>query len=71
MVYERVAAIIERSGIKQKAIAERIGVSEQTFSAMVSGRRKISAEEFYGICLAVNIEPNVMYGFNENENKVV
>lgn len=37
MVYERINAAVIKSGIKQKVIAERIGVSEQALSAMLSG----------------------------------
>ncbi|MDD3881928.1 MAG: helix-turn-helix transcriptional regulator [Eubacteriales bacterium] len=67
MVYERVSAAIEKSGIKQKVIAERIGVSEQALCSMLAGRRKISADEFFNICLVLNTEPNEMYGFNEKK----
>lgn len=65
MVYERVNAAIEKSGIKQKVVAERIGASEQALCSMLAGRRKISADEFFSICLALNTEPNEMYGFYE------
>lgn len=71
MVYERVGAMIEKSGMKQKVVAKRIGVSEQTLCAMLSGRRKISADEFFNICLTLKIEPNVMYGFNMSESNAV
>lgn len=66
-MHERVCAAVERSGIKKKVIADRIGVSEQTFSAMLAGRRKISADEFFNLCLALNTSPNELYGFNQNE----
>lgn len=71
MVNKRVEAAIEKSGMKQKAIAEKIGVSEQALCAMLAGRRKISADEFYGICVVLNIEPNKMYGFGDAEQKAV
>lgn len=64
MVHERVSAAVEKSGLKQKVIAERIGVSEQTFSAMLSGRRKIYADEFFNLCIVLGVMPNDLYGFN-------
>ena len=64
---ERICAAVERSGIKKKVIADRIGVSEQTFSAMLAGRRKISADEFFNLCLALGVSPNELYGFSKRE----
>lgn len=64
MVYERINAAVAKSGIKQKVIAERIGVSEQALSAMLSGRRKISVDEFFGLCLVLNETPDNLYGFD-------
>ena len=66
MVHDRVCAAVERSGMKQKAIAERIGVSEQTFSAMLAGRRKINVDEFFGICLVLGVAPDDLYGFSQS-----
>lgn len=63
MVHERVRAAVEKSGLKQKAIAERIGVSEQTLSAMLSGRRKIDVDEFFKLCLVLGLAPNELYGY--------
>jgi transcriptional regulator with XRE-family HTH domain len=64
MVYERINAAVSKSGIKQKVIAERIGVSEQALSAMLSGRRKISVDEFFGLCIVLNVTPDDLYGFD-------
>jgi len=65
MVHERVSAAVEESGLKQKAIAERIGVSEQTFSAMLAGRRKIYVDEFFNLCQVLNKAPDDLYGFSK------
>ena len=71
MVYERINAAIEKSGIKQKIIAERIGISEQALSAMLAGRRKISVDEFFGLCVVLNETPNNLYGFPAQDAKAV
>lgn len=67
MVHERICNAVEKSGFKQKVIAERIGVSEQTFCAMLSGKRKIYVDEFFSLCLVLGVAPNELYGFSTSE----
>ncbi|MCI5552148.1 MAG: helix-turn-helix domain-containing protein [Clostridiales bacterium] len=67
MVYERINLAIEKHGLKQKAVAERIGVSEQVLSAMLSGRRKISVDEFFNICMVLGETPSNLYGFQSDD----
>lgn len=71
MVADRINSVIVGAGLKQKYLAEKIGVSERVLTAMLSGRRKISADEFYDICLALNMTPNELYGVTEDAKKVV
>ncbi len=72
MVHERICAAVDKSGLKQKFIAEKIGVSEQTFCAMLAGRRKIYVDEFFSLCLVLGVTPNDLYGFSmAQEAKVV
>jgi DNA-binding Xre family transcriptional regulator len=68
VVTDRINSAITRAGIKKKFLSNEIGVSEQTMSAMLSGRRKINADEFYKICVALNMTPNELYGVDE-ENR--
>ena len=70
MVNERVCKAVADSGIKQKFIAERIGVSEPTFSAMLSGKRKIDVDEFFGISLVLNMKPDELYNYGEQKQAV-
>lgn len=46
--------IIEQ-GIKLGAIAAATGIPMNTFSAMMNGKRKITAEEYFAICTALNV----------------
>ena len=69
LVHERVCAAVKKSGFKQKFIAEHIGVSEQTFVAMLNGTRKISVDEFFGLCGILDMSPNELYGFNPVASK--
>ena len=63
MINDRICKAVADSGMKQKYIAERIGVSEPTFSAMLAGKRKIDVDEFFGICEALKMEPDDLYHY--------
>lgn len=63
MVNDRICKAIADSGMKQKYIAERIGVSEPTFSAILAGKRKIDVDEFFGICEALRMTPDNLYHY--------
>lgn len=58
MVWQRVAQYIRTMGIKQATICEKTGIRPDTMSAMLTGRRKMTADEFEKICLAVGKTPN-------------
>ena len=70
MVNERVCKAVADSGLKQKFIADHIGVSEPTFSAMMAGRRKIDADEFFGISEALKMKPDELYRYNGKKEAV-
>lgn len=55
MLCERIKLYIEESGLKFGAIAERVGIPMNTFSAMMNGKRKITAEEYFAICRALGV----------------
>lgn len=58
MVQSVVAQYIKDMGIKQNWIASKIGMSENAISAILNGKRKMSADEFARICRAIGKEPN-------------
>ena len=70
MVNECIQRAIEDRGVKQKHIAEKIGVTEPTFCAMLSGNRKISVDEFFGICEALFMDPDSLYHYGEQKGAV-
>ena len=67
MINDRVSRAIADSGLKQKFVAEKIGVSEPTFSALLSGKRKIDVDEFFKICTVLNLRPEVLYHYGEHQ----
>lgn len=46
---------IDETGLKRKAVAEMIGVEQQTLSAMLTGRRKIYAIDFIKLCKLLDL----------------
>ena len=49
---------LDDNGIKYSFIASEVGMSIKVFSAMLSGNRKMVAEEFIDICRALKTDPN-------------
>lgn len=63
MVNENINAAVADSGLKQKYIAASIGMSEQTFSALLAGRRKVDVDEFFGLCQILGKTPDELYNY--------
>ena len=57
-VYEVIDAYLKENGIKQKFIAEKTGIPENTLSTTLQGKRKMDADEFIKIVLALNLDAN-------------
>lgn len=55
--------VICRQGVKQKAIAEKAGITEKAFSHMLNGRKLITDAHILPICNALGITPNELFGF--------
>ena len=58
VVQTRVAEYIRNMGIKQTVISEKTGISVSALSAMLTNRRKMTADEFEKICIAIGKSPN-------------
>ena len=54
MLNEYVAA----NGIKQIYIAKKTGIDTNIISQILTGKRRILADEFLLICVAINLDPN-------------
>lgn len=52
---EKIKNYIQEEGLKLSKIAERVGIPLSTFSAMLNGKRRITADEFIAICKALNV----------------
>ncbi len=61
LVVTNIRKAIKCSGLKQKVIAERCGMTQNQFSAMINFRREIKAEDIPVICDALGIQPNELF----------
>lgn len=50
-----IKAYIEKSGFKQKAIAEKSGIEESKLCLSLQGKRKLEAGEYANICNALGV----------------
>ncbi len=57
MYYKTIRDYIEKEGIKFNVVAERAGLTHNTFSNMMNGKRKITVEEYVSICSALKVAP--------------
>ena len=58
VVQTRVAEYIRNMGIKQTVISKKTGISVTALSAMLTNQRKMTADEFEKICIAIGKSPN-------------
>lgn len=56
---------INRKGMKQKFIAEKVGISEAALSAMLNGNQKIDVDTFFGIVEVLQMTPDEVYGLRK------
>ena len=69
-VYEKVRAYINENGFRQLSIAQKAGISEVTFDAIITGKQKMYAEDLRAICVALNVSPELFIDVkNENKNQ--
>lgn len=64
---DNISKIVERTGMKQNAIAQRAGISPKQFSEMLHGRRIIKAVDILNISRALGVTPNDIFGFDASQ----
>lgn len=62
---KKLKAAVDASGLKQKFIAEQVGISEAALSAMLNGKQKIDVETFFAIARVLHKSPEEIYGMEE------
>lgn len=46
---------IEKNGTKKRFVAQKSGISDPIFSAIINNRRNVSVIEYYRICKALDV----------------
>lgn len=55
MLNAKIREYILDQGVKFAVVADKANIAVGTFSAMMNGRRKITAEDYFAICAALNV----------------
>lgn len=58
MVGLRIKKYLDEKGIKYSYVADKIGMPMNIFSPLLSGKRKMTAEEYLLICKAIGVDAN-------------
>ena len=66
LVRDNIRKLIESKGYKQKFIAEKAGFSENEFSQMLCGNKRIRVEHIPQIAKALDAEPNDLFNANKS-----
>lgn len=53
--------VIREKGLKQKFVADKVGISESALSNYLSERSGIKADMVPDFCRALEVEPNELY----------
>ena len=54
-IHSKIKSYLEENGIKQLYLAKMLGITEGKLSLMLSGKRKISLEEYEFICFVLGV----------------
>ena len=53
--------IIRESGYKQKAVAQKAGYTEKSFSNLLRGRKTIAEDDIARLAVALNVTANELF----------
>jgi transcriptional regulator with XRE-family HTH domain len=55
MVNEAIYTYLKENGIRQSHLASKSGIHQPKLSQSLNGKRKLSPEEYFSICRALNV----------------
>lgn len=67
----RVGAAVEAAGFTREALADQLGITYETLSRKLAGRRSISPEELVEISAALGIRPSALLADTEPDEQAV
>ena len=60
-MHERVKRYVDERGLSQRLIAENMGIPESTLSRILNGNRRMTVDDYEGICKAMAVDPARFY----------
>lgn len=70
-IKEKIIEAIKASGLTQKEIGNRIGVTQQTISQYLSERATPALDTFANLCIALDLEPKEILCIPESGSKYI
>ena len=62
-IYEKIKMYMDDNGIKQNYVADKSNIPKNTLCMIFSGKRRLYADEFVSIVLALGVDPNYIIGY--------
>lgn len=59
MVQQKIKEYLRLKGIKYRRVINDTGLSPSTWTAIMSGKRKLRADEFFSICKSLDVSPEI------------
>ena len=59
MVQQKIKEYMQAKGIKYNFVASKIGMTPVTFGTIMNGQRNLRADEFFAICKALEVSPEI------------
>ena len=66
-IQQKLVEAIKLSGLKQKDIANRLGVGQQTISHYIKGDKMPSLETFANLCAVLDVDANDLLCLNDKQ----
>ena len=66
MVARKVRAYLDEQGIKYTALAQKVGITQQQMSAILTERTQLKADVFFKICDVLGVSPETFDPKNED-----
>lgn len=68
-IQRNLAEAIKQSGMKQTALAKKIGISQQTISHYIKGDKMPALDTFANLCIILDIDPADILCTNDSREK--
>lgn len=57
-IHEKLNNCINKKGLKQVFVSEKSGIPPDRLSKVLNGKRRLTADDFLRICIAIDEDPN-------------